>query len=114
MRYIAQGARMNKQGFVTAVVIAASWFTTTPHAQPWPSRPVRMLLPYAPGGGVDIVARTLAQKLSEQMGASFVVENRPGGTGIVATELVARATPDGHTLLLSATEFGINPAVRAK
>lgn len=84
------------------------------HAQQWPARPVRLLLPYAPGGGVDIVARTLAQKLSEQLGGSFIVENRPGGTGIVATEMLARAAPDGYTLMVSATEFGINPAVRAK
>ncbi len=95
-------------------LIAGLSVAASSHAQPWPSRPVRLMLPYAPGGGVDIVARALAQKLSEQLGGSVIVENRPGGTGIVATELVARAAPDGHTLLVSATEFGINPAVRAK
>ena len=83
-------------------------------APAWPAKPVRMLLPYAPGGGVDIVARTLGQKLFEQTGATFVAENRPGGTGIVASELVARATPDGHTLMVSALEFAINPAMRPK
>ena len=113
---------MKKLSLIAVGVIAGLSITASLHAQPastgsgqaWPSRPVRLLLPYAPGGGVDVVARTLAQKLSEQLGAPFLVENRPGGTGIVATELVARAAPDGHTLLVSATEFGINPAVRAK
>ena len=94
--------------------IAGMIVSALSHAQQWPSRPVRLILPYAPGGGVDIVARALAQKLTEQLGASVIVENRPGGTGIVATELVARAAPDGHTLLVSATEFSINPAVRTK
>ena len=121
---------MKKYMFCVHGLIVGVSITAIAHAQPastapvlsvskgsgqaWPSRPVRLLLPYAPGGGVDIVARTLSQKLTEHLGTSFVVENRPGGTGIVATELVARAAPDGHTLLISATEFGINPAVRAK
>lgn len=83
-------------------------------AQSWPARPVRMIVPYAPGGGIDTVARVLAQKLTEQVGGSFVVENRPGGAGVLGAELVARAAPDGHTLLASSTEFAINPAVRPK
>lgn len=94
--------------------LVASAISVAAFAQTWPSRPVRFLLPYAPGGGVDTVARALAQKLGEQSGASFIVENRPGGTGVVASELVARAAPDGHTLLASALEFAINPAIRAK
>ena len=83
-------------------------------AQNWPLRPVRLVVPYTPGGGADIVARVLAQKLAEQTGGPFVIENRPGAGGINAAELVARATPDGHTLLASATEFGTNAAVRPR
>jgi tripartite-type tricarboxylate transporter receptor subunit TctC len=84
-------------------------------AQSWPAaRPVRIVIPYAPGGGIDIVARTLAQKLGEQTGGTFVVENRPGGAGVLGAELVARAAPDGHTLFASSTEFAINPAIRPK
>jgi tripartite-type tricarboxylate transporter receptor subunit TctC len=105
---------MNRCNWMGAALLAGTLLAASASAQNYPSRPVRLLLPYAPGGGVDIVARAIAQKLSEQTGGSFIVENRPGGTGIVATELVARAAPDGHTLLVSATEFGINPAVRAK
>jgi tripartite-type tricarboxylate transporter receptor subunit TctC len=83
-------------------------------AQPWPSRPVRIVAPFPPGGGTDTVARVLAQKFTEQVGASFVVENRPGAAGVLGAELVARAAPDGHTLLISAPEMSINPSMRSK
>jgi tripartite-type tricarboxylate transporter receptor subunit TctC len=63
-------------------------------AATWPSKPVRLIVPYAPGGGIDFVARVLAQKLTEQPGGTFIVDNRPGAGGIVAAELVARAAPD--------------------
>lgn len=102
-------------GILDIVVAGAALLLAAPAtAQPWPARPVRMIVPYAPGGGIDTVARVLAQKLTEQVGGSFVVENRPGGAGILGAELVARAAPDGHTLLASSTEFAINPAVRPK
>jgi tripartite-type tricarboxylate transporter receptor subunit TctC len=83
-------------------------------AQPWPARNVRVIVPYTPGGGIDAVARVMAQKLTEQTGGTFIVENRAGAAGVLGAELVARAAPDGHTLLASSTEFAINPAVRPK
>ncbi len=83
-------------------------------APTWPARPVRIIAPFPPGGGVDTVTRLLAQKLTEQIGGSFVVDNRPGGAGILGAELVARAAPDGYTLFTSAPEFSINPSVRSK
>ena len=83
-------------------------------AQSWPTRPVRIIAPFPPGGGTDTVARVLAQKFTEQIGGSFVVENRPGAAGVLGAELVARAPPDGHTLLISAPEMSINPSMRAK
>lgn len=104
-----------KRGFGPACMIAvACGFAGSAAAQSWPARPVRIIVPYAPGGGIDTVARVLAQKLTDQIGASFVVENRPGAAGVLGAELVARAAPDGHTLLASATEFAINPSIRAK
>lgn len=83
-------------------------------AQTWPARPVRIIVPFAPGGGVDTVSRLLAQKLTEQTGGAFVVENRAGGGGLVGADLVAKAAPDGYTLLTSAPEFSINPSVKKK
>ncbi len=94
---------------VCACIIAAPALS-----QAWPTRPVRIIVPFAPGGGVDTVTRFLAQKLTEQVGSSFVVENRPGAAGVLGAELVAKAPPDGHTLFTSAPEFSINPSVRAK
>lgn len=97
-----------------AAAAAACAMALPAAAQNWPARPVRMIVPYTPGGGIDTVARALAQKLSEQLGANFVVENRPGAAGVLGAEIVARAAPDGYTLLASSTEFAINPSVRAR
>ncbi len=97
------------------VAIAAAHLLAVPVcAQNWPARAVRIVVPFAPGGGVDTVARHLAQKLGEQTGGSFVIDNRPGGGGVLGTELVARAAPDGYALLVSAPEFSINPSMRSK
>ena len=81
-------------------------------AQAWPARPVRVIVPFAPGGGVDTVTRLLAQKLTEQTGASFVVENRAGGGGIVGAEFVAKAAPDGYTLLVTSNVLWITPLLQ--
>ncbi len=83
-------------------------------AQTWPNRTVRIISPFAPGGGSDTVGRFLAVKLSEQTGGTFVVENRAGSGGLIGADLVAKAAPDGNTLLISAPEFAINPSMRAK
>ncbi len=96
---------------MTAVMLAAG----IAHAQPYPSRVVRFVSPYAPGGGTDILARTLALKLTENFGQSFVVENRAGGGGIVGIDSVAKAAPDGYTILLgSKGPLTMNPALHSK
>ncbi len=76
------------------------------HAQAWPQKPVRILVPYAAGGNSDSMARIAAQRLSDAFGQPFVVENRVGANGAIAGEAVARSTPDGHTLL-----WGVQPAI---
>jgi len=83
--------------------------TTAAAAQDYPTRPLRLLLPFSPGGSVDIVARIVANKLGERLGKQVVVDNRPGAGGIIATELAANAPPDGHTLLLVSLAHAVNP-----
>lgn len=82
-------------------------------AQDYPARPVHFIVPYTPGTGADILARLLGPKLGEQWKVAVVTENKPGATGNIGTEFVAKAAPDGHTLLLVATSFGTTPALRA-
>ena len=106
---------MNTCDIRRALAAGAACLLAVPaYGQNWPQRPVRLVVPYTPGGGADIVARVLGQRLADQTGGSFVIDNRPGAGGINAAELVAHATPDGHTLLASATEFGTNAALRTR
>ena len=70
-------------------------------AEPYPSRPVRVIVSFAPGGAADFIGRMMSPQLSEQMGRQFVVENRAGASGAIGADLVAKAAPDGHTLLLA-------------
>ena len=83
-------------GLLVAAVLAAA----PAHAQPWPSKPIRLLVPHAPGGVTDAITRIVAQPLSEALGQPIVVENRPGASGLLGTEIAARAAPDGYTLLM--------------
>jgi tripartite-type tricarboxylate transporter receptor subunit TctC len=83
-------------------------------AQPYPSRPIRIIVPQSPGASTDITARLVAQGLNEALKQPVIVDNRPGSSGIAGTELVARAAPDGYTLMVVASSFSINPALGRK
>jgi len=83
-------------------------------AQPYPSKPVRLIVPFPPGGTLDRLARSIAPRASETFGQPVLVENRPGAGTILGTEVVARAAPDGHTLLMMAASFVITPLLRQK
>src|SRR6059058_2804229 len=80
----------------------------------YPSRPVRLIVPFAAGGLNDVVARLVAPYLERSLGHPVIVDNRPAASGIVGTDAVAKATPDGHTLLMVASSFAIVPATHAK
>jgi tripartite-type tricarboxylate transporter receptor subunit TctC len=82
------------------------------YSQAYPSKPIRVIVPIAPGGSTDLVGRLIGQRLAEQMGVNVLVENRPGAGAVIGTEGVARAAADGYTLLAIAVEYTINPSLR--
>jgi tripartite-type tricarboxylate transporter receptor subunit TctC len=89
-------------------------FANVLHAQSYPQRPIRIVVGYSAGSGTDIVARAIGLKLADVLGQSVLIDNRPGAAANIATELVAKATPDGHTLLLTANSLAISPALYRK
>src|SRR5262245_65767579 len=91
----------------------AAW--TAPGAQPFPNRPVRIINPFPPGGGVDITNRIVATKLTEVLGQQVVVENRAGAAGNVGAAIAAKATPDGYTMFAcGVASHGVSPAISQK
>jgi tripartite-type tricarboxylate transporter receptor subunit TctC len=95
-------------------LLAAALALTSPaaHAQPYPSRPITLIIPFAAGGSNDMVGRVIGKKLSEIWGQPVVIDNRAGAGGVIGTSAVAAAAPDGYTLLLVSPTFTINPAVK--
>jgi tripartite-type tricarboxylate transporter receptor subunit TctC len=92
-------------------VILALLLAPSASAQDYPAKPVRFIVPYAPGGSSDIIARLYGQRLSETLGQTFVVDNRPGAGGTIGTGILAKSLPDGYTLILQDMPHTINPAV---
>lgn len=96
------------------MIIGLCSLATFAHAQTYPNRPVKLIVPLTPGSGVDIVARILAKNLSETWKQPVVVENRPGAGGLIGTSAVVNADPDGYTLLVQSASFAANPAIYKK
>src|SRR5947199_9908727 len=97
-----------------ALGAALPMLSTAARAEAWPTRPVRLVSGYTPGGSADLTARLMGQWLSEKLGQSFIIENRPGGGTNIATEQALRAAPDGYTLLLVAPANAINATLYDK
>lgn len=106
---------MKKASLVVAAAIAAIYAAGVQgqSAGGYPVRPIRIVVPFAPGGNVDLIARALAQRLPEGLGQQVIVDNRPGASGLVGTHLVAKSAPDGYTLLAMANTFAVVPSIVA-
>src|SRR5262249_28637150 len=104
---------MRKLALLLALMLAGA--TTAAHAQDYPTRPIRLIVPFAAGGAADATARILGKKVGDALGQTFVIENRGGGNGGIGTEIVKSADPDGYTLLLGQSgPISINPGIYPK
>jgi len=97
--------------FVITCCAAAVPAAAAEAALKFPVRPVRLIVPFPPGGSNDILGRVIAQKMGEKLGQTTIADNRPGADGIIGTEIAARSTPDGHTILIVSTSYTMNPAI---
>jgi tripartite-type tricarboxylate transporter receptor subunit TctC len=106
--------RINTPVFAAALLATFATMLTTALAQSYPSRAIKLVVPYSAGSGADITARQTMAKLSGVLNQSIVIENRPGASGMTGTDAVARAAPDGYTLLFGVTQHAINPGLQKK
>lgn len=95
-------------GFTVALIVGLS------SAHAFPDKPIKLVVPFAPGGGTDLIARTLAVEMSKDLGQPIVVENKPGAGTIIGTDLVAKSAPDGYTLVVSSIAHSVNPSLMEK
>lgn len=102
---------MTRAWYLVMGVVWAAFAGNSAAAESYPSRPIRIVVPFAPGGAADIIARLLAEKFTAAWGANVVVDNRAGATGIIGTDIVAKSSPDGYTLGSVALSFAINPSI---
>jgi tripartite-type tricarboxylate transporter receptor subunit TctC len=97
---------------VAAAIVTGGWVASAPvHGQQYPTKPVRVIVPFAPGGGSDITARQFSQKLSEGLGQQFIVDNRGGAAGLIGMEATAKAPPDGYTIMMMSASFSATSAL---
>jgi len=107
--------KMQTRGRMALLLAACALAVAAPPAmaQDYPQKPIKMITPYPPGGPTDVLARAISQKLSERLGQPIVIDNRPGASGMIGADLVAKAAPDGYTLLANASIHVINPSLYA-
>jgi tripartite-type tricarboxylate transporter receptor subunit TctC len=104
-------ARLHRTALMVAALVIISAASQVVRADTYPSRPVKLIVPWSPGGGTDIFARVIADKLSHSMGQPFIVENRPGASGNIGASFVAKSAPDGHAIVLATITLATNPAL---
>src|SRR5882762_3792148 len=100
------------RGFAALIIALA--FAGPAFAQGWPTKPIRMIVPYTPGGYTDFMARAVGQKLSEALGQPIIFENRPGANAIIGTDIVAKAAPDGYTIGTVIAAHAVNATLNPK
>ena len=103
-----------RETFVLACIILSGWHAPGLAQQPYPSKPIRIISPYPPGGGNDAICRTVAPKLTERLKQQVIVDNRPGANAIVGTEIAARSAPDGYTIVLVPSGHAVNASLYKK
>lgn len=116
MQSSTRATRFLKAAALTLVgaLPAASCFAQSGAAADYPVRPIRLIVPFAPGGGTDITARTIAQKLTERWGQQVIADNRPGANGTIGADLIAKAAPDGYTFGMISSSHSVNPSLMKK
>jgi tripartite-type tricarboxylate transporter receptor subunit TctC len=105
---------MHRRNLLQALATSAALVPLRGWAQAYPSRPIKIIIPFPPGGPTDILGRIVAQKLSERLGHNVIVDNKAGASGMIGADIVAKATPDGYTLLVNASLHVINPSLYEK
>ncbi len=108
---LSSGLRLLALGWFLALAVGSAKAQQEGAAQNYPSKPIRFIVPWVAGGGTDIVARIVTQKLAENLGQQIVIDNRPGANGVIGAEIAAKAPPDGYTMVLHAVEHFINASV---
>lgn len=104
---------LSLRSIASGLCLCLTVFAGTAHAE-FPDKPVRIVVPFAPGGGTDLIARTLGQGMSQALGQPVIVENKPGAGTVIGTDLVAKSAPDGYTLVIATLAHAVNPSLLSK